>query len=200
MDRPQATDEELLTRFRRGQRDAFGDLVHRYEGELFGYLRRYLSDHDLAADVFQNTFLLVFTKAHQFEAGRAFRPWLYAIATNQAIDAMRRAGRKQAVRLDDAVDAADNDAPQFAQYLQSDDPGPLDQLEDAERRLLVRESVDRLPDFLKQVILLTFFQGLKQSEVGEALGIPVGTVKSRTHTALARLLEIWEEQATVERK
>lgn len=198
MERPQPTDEELLTRFRRGQRDAFGDLVHRYEGELFGYLRRYLSDPELAADVFQNTFLLVFTKAHQFEPGRAFRPWLYAIATNQAIDAMRRAGRKQAVRLDDAARAADqDDAPQLSQYLQTDEPGPLEQLEDSERRLLVRESVDRLPDFLKQVILLTFFQGLKQSEIGEALGIPVGTVKSRTHTALARLLQMWEEQATL---
>jgi RNA polymerase sigma-70 factor, ECF subfamily len=198
VERPQATDEELLTRFRRGQRDAFGDLVHRYEGELFGYLRRYLSDHELAADVFQNTFLLVFTKAHQFEPGRAFRPWLYAIATNQAIDAMRRAGRKQAVRLDDAARAVDDDdAPQLAQYLQTDEPGPLEQLEDSERRLLVRESVDRLPDFLKQVILLTFFQGLKQSEIGEALGIPVGTVKSRTHTALARLLQMWEEQAAL---
>lgn len=187
-----------MERFRRGHRDAFGDLVHRYEGELFGYLRRYVGDGELAADVFQNTFLLVFTKAHQFEAGRSFRPWLYAIATNQAIDAMRREGRHRAARLDDATDAIDADeSSQLARFLESDEPGPLDQLEEAERRLLVRESIDQLPDFLKQVVLLTFFQGLKQSEIGEVLGIPVGTVKSRTFTAFARLLKMWNEQAAV---
>lgn len=195
---PTWTDEELLARFQKGQRDAFGDLVRRYEGELFGYLRRYLGDSDLAADVFQNTFLLVFTKAHQFEAGRAVRPWLYAIATNQAIDAMRRQGRHQAVRLDDATDSADGDeGSQLARYLQSDEPGPLDQLEVAERRQLVRASVSQLPDFLKQVVVLTFYQGLKQSEIGTILNIPVGTVKSRMHTALARLMQIWEEHASV---
>ncbi len=199
MERPPTwTDEELLARFHRGQRDAFGDLVRRYEGELFGYLRRYVGDADLAADVFQNTFLLVFTKAHQFEAGRPVRPWLYTIATNQAIDAMRRQGRHQAVRLDDATDASDGDeGSQLARYLQSDEPGPLEHLEDAERRQFVRDSVERLPEFLKQVVLLTFFQGLKQSEIGAILEIPVGTVKSRMHTALARLVQIWEEQAAV---
>ena len=197
MERPTWTDDELLARFRSGQRDAFGDLVRRYEGELFGYLRRYLGDAELAADVFQNTFLLVFTKAHQFESGRPFRPWLYAIATNQAIDATRRQARHNAVRLDDATEAlADGESSQLSRFLESDEPGPLELLEDAERRMLVRESIDELPDFLKQVILLTFFQGLRQSEVGEALGIPVGTVKSRTHTALARLLQMWEEKSS----
>lgn len=193
---PTATDEELVARFQRGQRDAFGELVRRYEGELFGYLRRYVGNAELAADVFQNTFLLVFTKANQFERGRPVRPWLYAIATNQAIDAMRRQGRHQAVRLDDATENGDgDDGSQLFRYLQSDEPGPFDQLEESERRQLVRDSVDQLPDFLKQVVVLTFFQGLKQSEIGAALGIPVGTVKSRMHTALARLMQMWEEQA-----
>jgi RNA polymerase sigma-70 factor (ECF subfamily) len=195
---PTWTDEELLAQFQGGQRDAFGDLVRRYEGELYGYLRRYLGDGELAADVFQNTFLLVFTRAHQFEAGRPVRPWLYAIATNQAIDAMRRQGRHQAVRLDDATDATEgDDGSQLARYLQSDEPGPLDQLDGAERRQFVRDSVGKLPDFLRHVVLLTFYQGLKQSEIGSVLGIPVGTVKSRMHTALARLLEMWEEHAAV---
>jgi RNA polymerase sigma-70 factor (ECF subfamily) len=191
---PPWTDEELLDRFRRGQRDAFGDLVRRYEGELFGYLRRYLGDRELAADVFQNTFLLVYSKAHQFETGRSFRPWLYTIATNQAIDAMRREGRHQAVRLDESSEAGDNDeGAQLARYLGSDAPGPLDQVEDAERRQIVRDSIELLPDFLKQVVMLTFYQGLKQSEIGAILGIPIGTVKSRTHTALARLLQAWQD-------
>lgn len=189
------TDEDLLIRFRRGHKDAFAWLVRRYEGELFGYLRRYLGDVELAADVFQNTFLLVYTKAHQFEPGRAFRPWLYAIATNQAIDAMRREGRHQAVHLDESHDTDDlDDGANLSDCLSSDEPGPLDHVEDAERRRLVRDGIDQLPDFLRQVVLLTFFQGLKQSEIAEVLGIPLGTVKSRTHAAFARLFETWQLQ------
>src|ERR1700681_1979200 len=93
------SDEELLALFRQGTQEAFGALVRRYEGELYGYLRRYLGDRDLADDVFQNTFLQLYTKIHQYEAGRPVKPWLYAIATNQAIDALRREGRHQTIRL-----------------------------------------------------------------------------------------------------
>src|SRR5262245_60975306 len=96
------SDEELLERFRSGQADAFAALVRRYERELYGYLRGCLCDAPLAEDVFQNTFLQVVKKLDQYEAGRPVKPWLYTIATNQAIDAMRRQGRHQAVSLDQA--------------------------------------------------------------------------------------------------
>src|SRR6516225_10894902 len=79
------TDEELLARFRRGQREAFGMLVRRYERELYGYLRRYLGDADLADDVFQNTFLQLYTKIGQYESGRPVRPWLYTIAPTRRL-------------------------------------------------------------------------------------------------------------------
>src|SRR5208282_3642707 len=97
-------DEELLRRLRRGDDAAFEMLVRRYEGELFGYLRRYLGDEILADDVFQNTFLQVYLKRHQYEEGRPVRPWLYTIATRQAIDALRRHGRHQAVSLEQPTD------------------------------------------------------------------------------------------------
>src|SRR5205807_8576989 len=95
-----SSDEDLLARFSNGQREAFGVLVRRYERELFGYLRRYLGDSNLADDVFQNTFLQLYTKAGQYEPGRPVRPWLYTIATHAAIDALRRQGRHQALGLD----------------------------------------------------------------------------------------------------
>lgn len=190
-----SSDEELLASFRAGQRDAFGVIVRRYEGELFGYLRRYLGDADLAADVFQNTFLQVFTKADQYESGRPVRPWLYTIATHQAIDALRRHGRHPTVRLDESFDEAHGDENlQLGRFLESPGPGPLAQLEADERRQLVRDSVAQLPEFLRQVVLLAYFQGLKYSDVADILGIPVGTVKSRLHTALSRLQETWAEQ------
>ena len=186
------SDEELLALFRQGMTEAFGALVRRYEGELFGYLRRYLGDSDLADDVFQNTFVQLYTKLHQYEAGRPVRPWLYAIATNQAIDALRREGRHQTIRLNvDAEDGNDVELPHLLTVLESRTPGPLEQLQGEERKRLIRASVDKLPDFLKQVVILAYYQGLKYKDIADIMDIPVGTVKSRLHTALCRLCEAW---------
>jgi RNA polymerase sigma-70 factor, ECF subfamily len=185
------SDEELLALFRHGTHEAFGALVRRYEGELFGYLRRYLGDGDLADDVFQNTFLQLYTKIQQYEPGRPVKPWLYAIATNQAIDALRREGRHQTVRLYEGDDARDGDAPNLATLLESRGPGPMEHLQAEERKQLIRATVDKLPDFLKQVVILAYYQGLKYKDIADIMGIPVGTVKSRLHSALGKLHEAW---------
>jgi RNA polymerase sigma-70 factor (ECF subfamily) len=189
------TDEELLGLIRRGKHEAFGVLVRRYEGELYGYLRRYLGDAGLAEDVFQNTFLQVFTKIKHYEPGRAARPWLYTIATNQAIDALRRAGRHQAVSLDlEREETNSNDLPQLIRFLESRGTTPLDHAQGEERRQLVRAGVERLPEFLRGVVILAYYQGLKHKEIADILDIPVGTVKSRLHAALCRLHEAWADQ------
>jgi RNA polymerase sigma-70 factor (ECF subfamily) len=186
------SDEGLLALFRQGTREAFGALVHRYEGELFGYLRRYLCDSDLADDVFQNTFLQLYTKIDQYEPGRPVRPWLYAIATNQAIDALRRRNRHIAARLYSGdEDDQDTDSPSLLSLLQSREHDPLQSMQLDERRQLVRESVENLPDFLRHVVVLAYYQGLKYAEIADILKIPLGTVKSRLHSALCKLHEAW---------
>lgn len=188
------SDEDLLVRLRGGERDVFGPLVKRYERELFGYLRRYLGDDDLADDVFQNTFIQVFLKIQQYEPGRAARPWLYAIATNQAIDALRRRNRRTADRPADTVSAPDEDGeprPLF-ELLPAPGDAPPDAAEMTEQRERVRAAVAKLPELLRQAVLLVYFQGLKYQDAADILDIPVGTVKSRLHAALTKLTEEWE--------
>lgn len=191
------SDEELLERFRRGHADAFAALVRRYEREMYGYLRRYLGDATLAEDVFQNTFLQVVKKLDQFEAGRPVKPWLYTVATNQAIDAMRRQNRHQAVSLDQArqpgegAAGSDGDLRSLIDNLESRLPAPEELVAGRERSEKVRAAVDRLPDFLRQVLVLAYYQGLKYREIADILEIPVGTVKSRLHAALVKLHETW---------
>jgi RNA polymerase sigma-70 factor (ECF subfamily) len=193
-DLPDCSDEDLLLRFRKGQKEAFGVLVRRYERELFGYLRRYLGDASLAEDVFQNTFLQLYVKSNQYEPGRPVRPWLYTIATNQAIDALRRNGRHVALSLDQGrEELADGDLHSLLDTLESRGPGPVDQAQGQETRERIRASVERLPEFLRQVLLLAYYQGLKYREIADILGIPVGTVKSRLHAALVKLQEVWAE-------
>jgi len=192
------SDEELLARFCRGQTEAFGVLLRRYERELYGYLRRYLGDSDLAEDVFQNTFLQLYVKSGQYEIGRPVRPWLYTIATHQAIDALRRNGRHQAVSLNqNQKELPDGEVRSLLELLETRGPGPLDAAQGEERRERVRASVDQLPDFLRQVVILAYYQGLKYREIADILGIPVGTVKSRLHAALVRLQEVWTDSPSL---
>ena len=189
----QLADEELMNKYREeGRAVLFNELVHRYERELYRYLARYLGDPTSAEDVFQNTFLQVHLKRGLFENGRPFRPWLYAIATHQAVDALRKAGRHPTVSLDRRVSAArsESEAGNLIDLLVSENVGPLVELQESERQQWVRDSIAKLPDALRQTLILAYHQDLKYREIAEILKIPVGTVKSRLHAALEKLQQM----------
>jgi RNA polymerase sigma-70 factor (ECF subfamily) len=186
------SDEELLLRSRSDDDPrAFETLVHRYEHELFSYLRRYLGSAEMAEDVFQATFLQVHLKREQFEQGRRFRPWLYTIATNQAIDAQRRNRRHRMASLDGRSSGSD-EVGALIDMLATEGHTAAEQLEAQEAREWIREAVDALPDPLKSTLLLVYHQGMKYREAADVLGIPVGTVKSRLNSALLKLNESWQ--------
>jgi RNA polymerase sigma-70 factor (ECF subfamily) len=187
------TDEKLMSRYRDdGQEAVFSELVRRYERELFRYLARYLGDPTLAEDVFQNTFLQIHLKRGLYEDGRPFRPWLYAIATHQAVDALRKAGRHPTISLDQKVTPSqrESETGSLLDILVTEGIGPLAELQEQERQQWVRDSVARLPDVLRQTLILAYHQDLKYREIADILKIPVGTVKSRLHAALAKLQEM----------
>ncbi len=185
------TDEELLLEYRStGDRETFNELVHRYEGELYGYLRHYLGDAEMAEDVFQQTFLQVHLKCEKFEPGRKVRPWLYAVATNQAIDFQRRNRRHRMVSLDRRMGSKrENETGTLVDLLDSSEADPVEKAEATEQRERVRQAVRDLPEPVGQVVVLVYFQGLKYREAAEVLDIPVGTVKSRLHAAIGKLNE-----------
>lgn len=188
------TDEELLLGYcASGDRDLFAELVRRYERELYSYLRRYLGDAEMAEDAFQAAFLQVHLKCEKFESGRAFRPWLYTIATNQAIDAQRRSRRHRMVSLDRAGHTDGEEVGKLLDLLVSHEAAPTAQLAADERKEWIGRAIGELPEVLRDVIQLVYFQDLKYREAAEALNIPVGTVKSRMHAAVARLSEAWTQ-------
>ena len=186
------TDEELLSTYcASGDRQAFVALVGRYERELYSYLRRYLGDAVMAEDAFQASFLQVHLKCQQFEEGRKVRPWLYTIATNQAIDAQRRNKRHRMVSLDRRQTQDSDDLGSLIELLVSKENGPVSSLESEERQQWIRDAVAALPDALKSAVTLIYYQGLKYREAADVLAVPVGTVKSRLHTAILKLTEAW---------
>lgn len=183
---PETTDEELIGRFQAdGDRDAFEALIHRYERELFLYLRRYLHDPDAAEDVFQATFLRIHLKRDSFEPGRRFRPWLYTIATNLAIDAKRRDRRHRMAALDARM-PDDGGRPLGDTIAARSDDGQ-EKIDSEETLDWVRSAVDHLAAPQRQLVKLIYHEGLKYREVASLLGIPLGTVKSRMHAAIVAI-------------
>lgn len=184
------SDEELFGQFRdRHDEQAFAMLVHRYERELFAYLRRFLHSAELAEDVFQNTFLRVHLKRDSFDAARRFQPWLYAVATRQAIDAVRRERRHHrrkpgAPSLGSAGDAVLEEVPAAGR-------SPIEQVGDREERQRVRAAVGRLSAVQQRAVQLVYEQGLAYREAARVLGVPIGTVKSRLHAAMLSLARAW---------
>jgi RNA polymerase sigma-70 factor, ECF subfamily len=185
-----ASDEELLLALQRGNREGFATLVRRYERELYVYLWRYLGDAELAADVFQNTCVAIFRKIRHYDPARSAKPWIYTIATNQAIDASRQRARRRDQVL--TQDHSDDGSPSFFEAIPQGGVGPGEQVVLTEQQQRIREALTDLNDSQRQVIVLTYFQGLKYQEAAEVLGVPLGTVKSRLNAAMNRLTEVWK--------
>ena len=163
-------DRQTLERFRTGDETAFKAVYQRYGGAVFTVALSILHDHGLAADATQLTFVKAWKAAATYDPGREFAPWIYAIARRTAIDLYRK--EKPSIPLAD-VDRFETG------------PG----LEDVWEAFEVRVAVDQLGDDEREVIRLSHFEGLTHPEIAERLGIPVGTVKSRSHRAHQRLLE-----------
>jgi RNA polymerase sigma-70 factor, ECF subfamily len=188
------SDEALLAAYRQtGDRKLFAELVQRYERELYNYLRRYLGDAEQAEDVFQTACLMVHLKCDQFEPGRRFRPWLYAVATNAAIDAQRREKRHKAISLDRNRKDARQDETRLAEMLISEEPNPFSEASRLESGVWVQSALEELSGQMRDVVHLVYFQGLKYREAAEALNVPVGTIKSRMNAAVNKLYEIWKQ-------
>ena len=184
------SDEELMEFFCKTNDESFLEqLIKRYEYDLYHYLRRFLGDAQLAEDVFQSTFLQIYLKSSQYEIGRRFRPWLYMIATNQAIDLQRRNKRHKSASLEKDVQIGGDtlEGISLLEILPGNTPTPDEQLENQERKNEIHACVDQLPDPLRQVVNLVYYEGIKYREVAQILDIPVGTVKSRLHTAMKHL-------------
>lgn len=191
-DSTRRSDEDLLIEYREtGDSKLFAQLVSRYEREIYSYLRRYLGNAEMAEDAFQATFLQLHLKCGQFEAGRKIRPWLYMIATNQAIDLQRRSKRHRMISLDGIGSRHPDDSGRLIDLILSQEPNPIETADDEECHRWLRETLDQLPDYLKLAVNLVYFQGLKYREAAEVLSIPVGTVKSRLHAAILKLGEAW---------
>lgn len=180
---PEVADEELVARLQSGNATALRDLMGRYQRPLYGYLYRLLGSAEDADDLFQETFIRVLKHAARFDTSRRFRPWLYAIAGNLVRNAYRSRSYRETVPLD----RPDEDGGTLAARLAGRSQLPADEAQREESRQIVNEAVAKLPNKGREALVLYYYQGLSYEQVSVALEIPLGTVKSRIHNAMARL-------------
>lgn len=179
------TDEQLLADYLAGDAEGFAGLVRRYSPEVFQFVLRFTGNAAAAEDVAQETFLQVHLAARNFDAGRRFKPWLFTIAANKARDYLRSRARRPEAPLDAFVEAGDEEGRRFLDLLSETPETPTAGLEEEERRKTVAEIVGRLPDHLREVLVLGYYHRMPYRDMAEVLGIPLGTVKSRLHAAIA---------------
>ena len=178
---PEQNDGELIVQVAAGDRDAFEELYRRYARPVLGLALRRLGDRGRAEDALQDAFAAVWRSAGSYDPARGTGgAWLYTVARNAIVDDFRR--RPDPVAdLPEQRDSAD---------------GPPEQAEAAWLSWRVHRSIESLPEHERSVIELAYWGGLSQSEVAEFLHIPLGTVKTRTRSGLARLADELDGELT----
>jgi RNA polymerase sigma-70 factor (ECF subfamily) len=189
-DRP--TDAELLTRYSRGDEAAFREIVSRYKNSLYAFLWQFLNRPDLVEDVFQETFLQLFSSRASFDNTRPLRPWLFTIAANKAKDALRKWQRTAAVPIGTISDSEEMSFDDMLNTISADTTMPYEELEKNEIAIQVEGIIANMPENLREILLLAYFQKFSYKQMAQMLSIPIGTVKSRLHTAVARFAKEWK--------
>ncbi len=191
------TDEELLIEYRVfANRRCFDELYRRHQAELTRYLFRRVGNREVAEDAVQATFMRVLQKNGQFDAEKKFRPWLYRIAHNQAIDLKRRSKRHDEAASLDATSSEGDFSSSWSETLPSREPDPFSTTENAEAAQNVRNAIAQLPEGLRQILDLIYFQGMRYYEAAENLQLPTATLKSRLNSALRQLNSFFARQRT----
>jgi RNA polymerase sigma-70 factor (ECF subfamily) len=179
VDGSEPSDVQLIERVADGDRRAFDELYRRYARAVLGLALRRLGDRGRAEDATQDAFVAIWRSARTYDAARGpGAPWLYAVARNAITDGLRRAPNPVA-ELEDGP---------------GNDLDPSDQAEASWTAWRVHRALEVLPEHERPVIELAYWRGLSQSEIAERMGIPLGTVKTRTRSALARLADALEEE------
>lgn len=179
-DLEEARDRDLLRRIGTADEEAFRELFRRYSPSAMALARRVVRQPFIAEEIVQEAFLAAWRNAEGYREGRgSVRSWLMTMVHHRAVDAVRRE-ESQRRRAEDA---------QAGDVLAVEDPADavVAQLGLPEERRLVREALAELPAEQRQVIELMYFDGLSQTKVSERLGLPLGTVKSRTLLGMRRL-------------
>jgi RNA polymerase sigma-70 factor, ECF subfamily len=179
-------DLDLITRTEAGDREAFNELVIKYQKPLYSLLYRMVSNHDDASDILQKTFVKAFSGLGSFERRASFKTWLYQIAINLAKNVYRDRARVEYVHIDDVVIRRN--------------PRTLETLIHNESRMLMRQALVNLPEKQRMTLILRVQEGKKFEEIAAIMKCSLGTAKANYHHAVQKLKAIMGEHEQGELK
>ncbi|MFL7792288.1 MAG: RNA polymerase sigma factor [Anaerolineae bacterium] len=171
---PDETELQVIVQAQQGDRRAFGELVRCHREGVINVVYRMCGDVNLAEDAAQEAFIRAWKHLPNYRPQSPFRNWVYRIATNAALDVLRR--ERETVDVD-------------ALPIPSSGAGPEAAVQEAERSSRVKQAVLELPEASRTVLVLREYEGLSYKEIADTLGIPIGTVMSRLNYARNRLRE-----------
>lgn len=178
------TDEELVKMVQAGERDVFGVLVRRYEQKIFRYGRRFVYEAENIKDLTQEIFLKAYVNINSFDASRRFSPWIYRIAHNEFVNALKKKSWEQVLSFIDL------------DVILPHRPAKQD-IEDEETRRAIKKdlekALDRLESKYRELLILYYYEDLDYKAIAEMLKIPVSTVGVRLRRAKSRLKKIMEK-------
>ena len=176
-------DDQHIARTLDGDREAFGDLVRKYQDRLYNGMVQILRHEAEAEDTVQEAFILALTKLDSFRGKSGFYTWLFRIAYNAAISRIRK--RKPTTSLE-------NPATESQLQLPSDLPAPEAGLVQRERAAQLMQALGQLSEEHRHILVLREMEEMDYSAISDVLGLPVGTVRSRLHRARMQLKELLE--------
>lgn len=166
------SDEELIVIFQKGNNSAFDELFSRYKQPLLGYLERYMNNTTTAEDIFQQTFITLWTKRDYYKPTFLFKTWLYTIATNLARDNLKHKAIQKEIKIENMEQIPDNSNNHNKEVIET-----------------VKEVVEKLPEEQRQTFVLARYQELNYQEIAKICGCSLSAVKMRIHRALKTVTE-----------
>jgi RNA polymerase sigma-70 factor, ECF subfamily len=167
----------IIQQVKKGDQQAFEEIVELYGGRVYQLTYRMLGNTHEAEDISQEAFLRAYINIERFDSTKKFSTWLYRIATNLAIDRMRK--KKPDYHLD--AEIAGTEGLTLYSQLASDEKDPDEQVEVFELQEEVQQEIDNLPAKYRSAIILKYIQELSLKEISDILDLPVATVKTRIH-------------------
>ncbi|HZS45183.1 MAG TPA: sigma-70 family RNA polymerase sigma factor [Blastocatellia bacterium] len=181
--RPPNTDALLISRIAKGDESALAALYDQYASQVLGLIMRVLTNRAEAEEILEEVFFQAWREANRYDGSRGTVPaWLFAIARSRAIDRIRTRQRKDSktTSIDDAAPAGN---------IADDRSDPEGDSLRSEYRTIVQAALNELPAKQREVLELAYFSGLSQTEIADMTGEPLGTVKTRTRSAMMTLRE-----------
>jgi len=176
------TDEALARRVQSGDTEAFGELMGRYEAKLKRYGTKFLSDHEDITDLVQEAFVRAYQNIRSFDTSLRFSPWIYRIAHNEFVSALRKRSRSPVISID--FDA-------LVSHPAYDDPAPRER-EQKEMRALIERGLEKIPSKYREVLVLYYLEELSYREIADVLKVPVSTVGIRLKRGKSALSAVYQ--------